>query len=176
VPASAARWRDCVPYLPALVFPRNAFDAAATARGEADDAIGRLVDAVGRRSELVIYCPFSMARLPAWLATRSATIRVLEIWMDVAADKAAPDCVGLVVNLEELRLWGVSPMAAPAWGRLERLRVLEIVGAPIRDTAVKVAIAACPNLTDLSLLGCQCSGTVAIELALLDLEALDYCS
>jgi hypothetical protein len=173
------RWRDCVPYLPALFFPRNAFDAASAASGTADDAIGRIVGAVERLRELVIYCPFSMARLPAWLAARSATLRVLELRMDSAACKVAPDgghldCISLVANLEELRLWGVSLMAAPAWGSLERLRVLEVVGAPMRDRAVKDAIAACPNLTNLSLLGCECSGAVAIELALLERCRLDF--
>ncbi|GJN13206.1 hypothetical protein PR202_ga31551 [Eleusine coracana subsp. coracana] len=173
------RWRDCVPYLPALFFPRNAFDAAAAAGGAADDAIGRMVGAVERLTELVIYCPFSMARLPSWLAARSATLRVLELRMDAAADKASPDgrhldCIGLVANLEELRLWGVSLTAAPAWGRLERLRVLEVVGALMQDSAVKDAIAACPNLTNLSLLGCECSGTVAIELARLERCRLDF--
>ncbi|KAJ1289926.1 hypothetical protein BS78_02G202700 [Paspalum vaginatum] len=171
------RWRDCVPYLPALFFPRNAFDAAAAARGAADDAIGRMVAAVARLRELVIYCPFSMARLPAWLAARSATLRVLELRMDAATDKTADganlDCIGLAPNLEELRLWGVSLTAAPAWGRMERLRVLEVVGAPLRDSAVREAIAACPVLTDLSLLGCDCSGTVAIDLDLLERCRLD---
>ncbi|CAD6218984.1 unnamed protein product [Miscanthus lutarioriparius] len=171
------RWRDCVPYLPALFFPRNAFDAAAAARGAADDVIGRMVASVARLRELVIYCPFSMARLPAWLAARSATLRVLELRMDAAADKVAEgghlDCIGLASNLEELRLWGVSLTAAPAWGRMERLRVLEVVGASLRDSAVRDAIAACPNLTDLSLLGCDCSGTVAIDLQLLQRCRLD---
>uniref|UniRef100_A0A0A9D7I6 F-box domain-containing protein n=1 Tax=Arundo donax TaxID=35708 RepID=A0A0A9D7I6_ARUDO len=173
------RWRDCVPYLPALFFPRNAFDAAAAARGAADDAIGRMVAAVACLRELVIYCPFSMARLPAWLAARSTTLRVLELRMDAFTEKAAPDgghlgCIGLASNLEELRLWGVSLMAAPVWGRMERLCVLEVVGAPMRDSVVKDAIAACPNLTDLSLLGCDCSGAVAIELALLERCRLDF--
>jgi len=171
------RWRDCIPYLPALFFPRNAFDAAAAARGAADDVIGRMVASVARLRELVIYCPFSMACLPAWLAARSATLRVLELRMDAAADKVAEgghlDCIGLASNLEELRLWGVSLTAAPAWGRMERLRVLEVVGASLRDSAVRDAIAACPNLTDLSLLGCDCSGTVAIDLQLLQRCRLD---
>jgi hypothetical protein len=86
-----------------------------------------------------------MARLPAWLAT----VPVLELWMDVATDGGPLDCIGLVASLKELRLWGALLMASPAWGRLERLRVLEVGG---RDTAVKDAIAAYPNLTDMSLL------------------------
>ncbi|KAL5201506.1 hypothetical protein ABZP36_035860 [Zizania latifolia] len=173
------RWRECVPYLPALFFPRNAFDTAAAARGAADDAIDRMVTSVERLRELVIYCPFSMARLPAWLAMRSTSLRVLELRMDAAAaDKAEDggylDCIGLARSLEELRLWGVSLTSAPAWERLDRLRVLEIVGAPLEDSAVKDAIAACPNLTDLSLLGCDCSGAVSIELSLLERCRLDF--
>ncbi|VAI18295.1 unnamed protein product [Triticum turgidum subsp. durum] len=173
------RWRDCVPYLPALFFPRNAFDAAAVGGGAADEAIGRMVAAVSRLRELVIYCPFSMARLPAWLAMRSASLRVLELRMDAAADKEAAggghlDCVALATGLEELRLWGVLMTNAPAWGRLQHLRVLEIVGAPLRDTAITETVAACPNLTDLSLLGCDCSGDVSIQLAMLQRCRLDF--
>ena len=173
------RWRDCVPYLPALFFPRNAFDAAAVGGGAADEAIGRMVAAVARLRELVIYCPFSLARLPAWLSMRSASLRVLELRMDAAADKEAADagylnCVALATGLEELRLWGVLLTNAPAWGPLQRLRVLEIVGAPLRDTAVTGAVAACPNLTDLSLLGCDCSGEVFFQLAMLQRCRLDF--
>ncbi|KAE8821572.1 F-box protein-like [Hordeum vulgare] len=173
------RWRDCVPYLPALFFPRNAFDAAAVGGGAADEAIGRMVAAVSRLRELVIYCPFSMARLPAWLAMRSVSLRVLELRMDAAADKDAAggghlDCVALATGLEELRLWGVLMTSAPAWGRLQHLRVLEIVGAPLRDTAITETIAACPNLTDLSLLGCDCSGDVSIQLSMLQRCRLDF--
>jgi hypothetical protein len=51
--------------------------------------------------------------------------------------------------------------------------VLEVVGAPLRDSAVRDAIAACTNLTDLSLLGCDCSGTVAVDLQLLQRCRLD---
>uniref|UniRef100_A0A0A9D2K6 FBD domain-containing protein n=1 Tax=Arundo donax TaxID=35708 RepID=A0A0A9D2K6_ARUDO len=62
----------------------------------------------------------------------------------------------------------------PAWGRMERLRVLEVVGAVLRDAAVNGAIAACPNLTDLALLGCECAGEAAIALPLLERCRLDF--
>ncbi|KAK1631311.1 hypothetical protein QYE76_005626 [Lolium multiflorum] len=173
------RWREHVPYLPALFFPRNAFDAAAVGGGAADEAIGRMVAAVERLRELVIYCPFSLARLPGWLAMRSSSLRVLELRMDAAADRDALDagyldCIALAAGLEELRLWGVLLTTAPAWGPLQGLRVLEIVGAPLRDTAVTDLLAACPSLTDLSLLGCDCSGEVSFSLPMLQRCRLDF--
>ncbi|EEC83715.1 hypothetical protein OsI_29547 [Oryza sativa Indica Group] len=169
--------RGCVPFLPALYFPRGAFDAAGGAAA-ADDAIGRMVEAAARLEELVIYCPFSAARLPRWLAARSASLRVLELRMDSAVSSGAGsghlDCIGAVANLEELRLWGLTMTRAPAWGQLERLRVLEIVGAAVRDVAVNGAVGACPNLTDLALIGCECSGAVAMTLPLVERCRLDF--
>uniref|UniRef100_A0A0E0AWG2 F-box domain-containing protein n=1 Tax=Oryza glumipatula TaxID=40148 RepID=A0A0E0AWG2_9ORYZ len=169
--------RGCVPFLPALYFPRGAFDAAGGAAA-ADDAIGRMVEAAARLEELVIYCPFSAARLPRWLAARSASLRVLELRMDSAVSSGAGsghlDCIGAVANLEELRLWGLTMTRAPAWGQLERLRVLEIVGAAVRDVAVNGAVGACPNLTDLALIGCECSGAVAMTLHLVERCRLDF--
>ena len=38
-----------------------------------------------------------------------------------------------------------------------RLRVLEIIGAVLDHLAVSGVVAACPGLTDLALLGCECS-------------------
>ncbi|KAE8807050.1 F-box protein [Hordeum vulgare] len=172
-------WRDCVPFLPALYFPRSAFDARGVAC--ADAAIGRMVQAAARLEELVIYCPFSAAHLPLWLATRSASLRVLELRVDSAAAAAGSgsgsghlDCVALVPNLEELRLWGLTMTRGPSWGQLQRLRVLEIVGASLTDLAVSGAVDACPNLTDLALLGCECSGTVFLGTPLLQRCRLDF--
>ncbi|KQJ98602.1 F-box protein At1g10780 [Brachypodium distachyon] len=180
-------WRDCVPFLPSLYFQRSAFDAAqGGARTAADDAIGRMVEAAARLEELVIYCPFSAALLPRWLAMRSASLRRLELRVDSAANKAAAafgdsgagsghlDCIGVVPNLQELRLWGLTMTRAPAWGQLERLRVMEIVGASLVDLAVCAAVAACPNLTDLALLGCECSGSVIFAPPLLERCRLDF--
>lgn len=100
--------------------------------------------------------------------------------MDASADKAADgghlDCIGLATALEEPRLWGVSLMAAPMWGRLEWLRVLEIVVAPLWDSAVKDAITTCPDLTDLSLLGCDCflgAGNYSLLVAAPRIESLE---
>ena len=44
--------------------------------------------------------------------------------------------------------------APPAWGRMERLRVLEVVGAVLGEAAVNGAVAACQNLTDVALPWC----------------------
>ncbi|PNT77773.1 F-box protein At1g10780 [Brachypodium distachyon] len=176
-------WRDCVPFLPSLYFQRSAFDAAPGPGGAcaaADDAIGRMVEAAERLEELIIYCPFSAALLPRWLAMRSASLRRLELRVDSAAagDSGAGsgllDCIGVIPNLQELRLWGLTMTRAPAWGNLERLRVLEIVGASLVDLAVCAAVAACPNLTDLALLGCECSGSVIFAPPLLERCRLDF--
>ncbi|KAL6661287.1 hypothetical protein ACP70R_000671 [Stipagrostis hirtigluma subsp. patula] len=177
--AGVARcWRDCVPFLPSLYFPRGAFDAAGGAAA-ADDAIGRMVGAAARLEELVVYCPFTPARLPEWLAARGATLRVLELRVDsafaAATDKSDHlDCIGAAAGLEDLRLWGLTLTRAPEWGRMERLRVLQVVGAVLRDTAINAAVAACPNLTDLAILGCECSGELAISLPLLERCRLDF--
>ncbi|CAD6245466.1 unnamed protein product [Miscanthus lutarioriparius] len=181
--AAVARcWRDCMPFLPSLYFPRGAFEtvgggpASASAVAAADDAIGRMVDAAAHLEELVVYCPFSASLLPRWLAARAATLRVLELRVDsAAADKSGHlDSIGVAAGLEELRLWGLTMTRAPAWGRMERLRVLEVVGAVLEDAAVNGAVAACPNLTDLALLGCECAGEAVISLALLERCRLDF--
>lgn len=177
-------WRGCVPYLPALYFPRSAFESSAAAgsgRGgseravaAADEAIGRMVAAAARLEELVVYCPFSISLLPRWLAARGATLRVLELRLDSAADMQGQlDCVALAPGLQELRLWGLSLSRPPAWGPLDRLRVLEIVGAVLLDNVVNAAVAACRNLTDLALLGCECAGEVVLALPLLERCRLD---
>jgi hypothetical protein len=115
---------------------------------------------------------------------RSASLRILELRVDSAADKAAAaasgagsghlDCIGVASALQELRLWGLTMTRAPSWGQLERLRVLEIVGAHLQDLAVSGAVYACPNLTELALLGCECAGSVSFALPLLERCRLDF--
>jgi hypothetical protein len=174
-------WRACVPYLPALYFPRGAFESAAAAGGSvaaaaaaADEAIGRMVSAASRLEQLVVYCPFSASLLPRWLAARGATLRVLELRLDSSADMQGQlDCVALAPGLQELRLWGLSMSHPPAWGTLDRLRVLEVVGAVLHDAVVNGAVAACPNLTNLALLGCECAGEVALALPLMERCRID---
>ncbi|CAM0903496.1 unnamed protein product [Alopecurus aequalis] len=63
---------------------------------------------------------------------------------------------------------------APSWGQLGRLHMLEIVGASLDGLATSGAVAACPNLTDLALLGCESSGSVNFALPLLQRCRLDF--
>ncbi|KAJ0981062.1 hypothetical protein J5N97_009317 [Dioscorea zingiberensis] len=174
------RWKDSVPFLPALYFPRGVFDGVS--RADADAAISQMVSSAVRLEELVIYCPFSAASLASCLALRSRSLRRLELRMDSAADKmsgaeAAPgrlDAIGSAENLEALKLWGVSLNKSPKWGVLQRLRVLEIVGAAVRDNALKDAVQACPKLVELALLGCDGCSSVSIELDCLEKCRLDF--
>nr|CAD1827111.1 unnamed protein product [Ananas comosus var. bracteatus] len=178
------RWRDSVPFIPSLYFPRNAFDSAAAAAAvsvaaAADAAIGRMVAAAVRLEELVVYCPFSAPALASWISLRRGSLRSLELRMDSAAPAKSPapatlDCIGAAEGLEELKLWGVSLTSSPRWGCFRKLRTLEIVGATMRDAALKDAVAACPNLTDLALLGCDGVGSVSIELERLERCRLDF--
>ncbi|XP_073006429.1 F-box protein At1g10780 [Typha latifolia] len=171
------RWKDSIPYLPSLYFPRSAFDAIPAS--VADATITRMVISAVRLEELVIYCPFSSSSLASWLSLRSRSLRFLELRMDTAADKSAAipnrlDCIGVANGLETLKLWGVSLVTSPSWGCFQRLRTLEIIGATLRDDALKDAVHACPNLAELALLGCDGVGSVVIELERLEKCRLDF--
>ncbi|RLM80662.1 hypothetical protein C2845_PM12G09370 [Panicum miliaceum] len=78
-------------------------------------------------------------------------LRVLELRVDsAAADKSGHlDCIGAAAGLKELWLWGLTMAGTRVWGWMERLRVLEVSGAVLREAAVNGAVAACPNLADL---------------------------
>ncbi|RRT48717.1 hypothetical protein BHE74_00005015, partial [Ensete ventricosum] len=176
-------WKEAVPYIPSLYFPRNSFDAVPR-RADADATIGRMIAAAACLEELVIYCPFSVTALASWLALSCRSLRVLELRMDGVADKAAAsdgedpanelDCIGVVQGLETLKLWGVSLTRPPNWRSFERLRTLEIIGATLRDAALRDTVHACPNLTDLALLGCDGVGAVSIDLQRLERCRLDF--
>lgn len=84
------------------------------------------------------------------------------------------DCIGAAHNLEALKLWGVSLTKSPKWGVFKRLRTLEVIGAALSDDALKDAIKACPNLTDLALLACDGVTAVSIELEWLERCRLDF--
>lgn len=102
--------------------------------------------------------------------------------MDAAAEKAGRgaegsnrlDCIDVAKGLEALKLWGVSMTRSPNWSTFQRLRTLEIIGATLRDSVLKDAVHACPNLTDLALLGCDGAGSVSIELEWLEKCRLDF--
>ena len=166
------RWNECIPYIPSLYFPRSTFDVVS--RSQADTTITRMVSAAARLEELVVYCPFSATSLESWLSLRSPTLRVLELRMDMATedkpDGTRLDCIRLGKGLEVLKLWGVSLNKSPDWASFERLRNLEIIGAVMRDDALNNALRACPNLTDLALLGCD-----GVESAVIEMERLENC-
>ncbi|KAH7678915.1 F-box domain-containing protein [Dioscorea alata] len=169
------RWKDSIPFLPSLYFPRGVFDGLP--RVDADAAISHMVSSALRLEELIIYCPFSASLLASWLSLRSHSLRRLELRMDCTAEKPAPcrlDAIGSAKNLEDLKLWGVSLTKSPNWGVLQRLRVLEIVGAAVRDTAIKDVVQACPKLVELALLGCDGCSSVSIELDCLEKCRLDF--
>ncbi|KAG0471599.1 hypothetical protein HPP92_016145 [Vanilla planifolia] len=173
------RWNDCVSYIPSLYFPRNAFYSIS----EADAIIGRMVSLAIHLDELVVYCPFSASSLVSWISLRRGSLRALELRMDSAEEKYScsneghserVDCIGAANRLEALKLWGVSMIRSPKWVSFQRLRTLEIIGAALRDEALKDALKACPNLTDLALLACDGVNTVSIALEFLERCRLDF--
>ncbi|WOL20031.1 F-box protein [Canna indica] len=176
------RWKEAVPYIPSLYFPRNSFDGSGPRRDEADATIGRMVAVADRLEELVVYCPFSAAGLASWLALQCGSLRCLELRMDGLSDKAGNgeypstelDCIGIARGLEVLKLWGVSLTRSPNWSSFERLHTLEIIGASLRDGALRDTFHACPNLTDLALLGCDGINAISIEQQHLERCRLDF--
>ncbi|KAK1392613.1 hypothetical protein POM88_011669 [Heracleum sosnowskyi] len=61
-------------------------------------------------------------------------------------------------------------LSSPNWDSFLKLKSLEIVGVRLEDPALK----ACPNLTHLSLLGCEGLRSVSIELLQLQQCKLDF--
>lgn len=84
------------------------------------------------------------------------------------------DCVGAAANLESLKLWGVLMVQSPKWEIFQKLTNLEIVGARLEDSAISVALGACPNLTHLTMLACEGLRSVMIELPQLEQCKLDF--
>ncbi|MQM03032.1 hypothetical protein Taro_035806, partial [Colocasia esculenta] len=175
------RWKDCIPYVPALYFPRNLFDGIPISN--ADAIIGRMVAQALRLEELIIYCPFSAASLASWVSLRGRSLRRLELRVDSIVEKrpleadvsfGRLDCIGCAERLESLKLWGVCLTTSPRWSSFEKLCTLEIVGAAFRDTALSDTIGACPNLTDLALLGCDGVSSFSIDLMMLEKCRLDF--
>jgi hypothetical protein len=102
--------------------------------------LARLVDAVERLRDLVVYYPISMARLPAWLATPSATVPVLE-QRRCAARRRSP----------RLHRPGAEPGGTQAVGGVADGRT-RAGGRRRADAGHRGE--GCHHLTDLSLLGC----------------------
>ncbi|CBI23840.3 unnamed protein product, partial [Vitis vinifera] len=158
------RWKDSMPYLKSLYFPRNSFDNL-TGADNSDNVVFKMISSIVKLEQLVVYCPFSSAGLASWLSYAGSSLRHLELRMDNIAehpigfeDSSKPsklDCIAYARNLESLKLWGVLMTHPPKWDFFQSLRNLEIVGARLEDPALSNALQACPNLTHLLLLGCE---------------------
>lgn len=175
------RWKDSMPYVKSLYFPRNIFENL-TAGNTPDGIIMQMVSSICRLETLVVYCPFTGAGLASWLSVQGSVMRNLELRMDMLNHQALTespsklDCLKAAPNLETLRLWGVLMIRSPDWDSFLKLRSLEIVGTQLEDPALADVLKACPNLTNLSLLGCHGLGSVSIELPQLEQCKLDFYS
>ena len=177
------RWKDSMPYLKSLYFPRNSFDNL-TGADNSDNVVFKMISSIVKLEQLVVYCPFSSAGLASWLSYAGSSLRHLELRMDNIAehpigfeDSSKPsklDCIAYARNLESLKLWGVLMTHPPKWDFFQSLRNLEIVGARLEDPALSNALQACPNLTHLLLLGCEGVRSVSIELPHLEQCKLDF--
>lgn len=177
------RWKDSVPYLKSLFFPRNSFENL-TGVDCSDNVVLTLISSIVKLEQLVVYCPFSSAGLASWLSCAGSSLRDLELRLDNIAehpvgfeDSSKPsklDCIGYAKNLESLKLWGVLMTHPPKWELFQSLLNLEIVGAKLEDPALSTALQACPNLTHLLLLGCEGVRSVSIELPHLEQCKLDF--
>ncbi|PIN09645.1 hypothetical protein CDL12_03332 [Handroanthus impetiginosus] len=163
------RWKDSMPYLRSLFFPRNLFDNVKN--GDTPDAVVfRMVSSVVKLEELVVYCPFSSSGLASWLCTAGSSLKNLELRLDnitehntYAEIPSKLDCIRAAWNLESLKLWGVLMIYSPKWDVFYKLKNLEIVGAKLEDNALVDALRACPNLTHLLLLGCEGLRSISID-------------
>lgn len=174
------RWKNSMTCIRSLYFTRNAFDNAPH-RENSDIIVKRMVSAVERLEELVVYCPFSVYGLASWLSLAGPSLSHLELRMDNLGDNeiihespSKLDCIGAAVNVETLKLWGVLIKLIPKWETFHNLRILEVVGARVEDAAVNAIIQACPNLTRLLLLGCEGVRSISINLPFLEQCKLDF--
>lgn len=174
------RWKDSIPYLKTLYFPRNAFDNY-SGNDSPDNIVRNMVASVTRLEELVVYNPFSSAGLASWLFHAGSTLKHLELRIDNLSETEAClhypsklDCINKAMDLESLKLWGVLMVSSPRWGVFKSLHNLEIVGARLKDDALFDALRACPNLTSLLLLGCEGLKVVMIDMPYLEKCKLDF--
>ncbi|CAL5377832.1 unnamed protein product [Camellia sinensis] len=174
------RWKDSMPYLRGLYFPRNLNDNL-TGVDTPDNIVRQMVSSMFRLEELVVYCPFTSSGLASWLSLVGTSLKYLELRMDNLVEQQSSidklsklDCIGAAYNLESLKLWGVLMIQSPKWDVFHKLHNLEIVGARLEDPALSDALQACPNLTHLSLLACEGLRSVSIELPQLKQCRLDF--
>ncbi|XP_075487818.1 F-box protein At1g10780-like [Primulina tabacum] len=174
------RWKDSLPYLRSLIFPRNLFDTL-TNGNTPDVVVRQMVSSVVDLEELVVYCPFSSSGLASWLSIAGPSLKNLELRMDNIIQQqtfteipSKLDCIRAASNLKSLKLWGVLMIYTPKWDVFHRLENLEIVGARLEENALSVALRACPNLSQLLLLGCEGLRYVSIENPHLEKCKLDF--
>ncbi|KAG6588817.1 F-box protein, partial [Cucurbita argyrosperma subsp. sororia] len=174
------RWKDSTPYIKSLYFPRNSFDSH-SGESSPDVIVCRIVSSIVRLEELVVYSPFTSAGLASWLSSIGPSLRRLELRMDNLVDlQACQDSPSKLEylksaeKLESLKLWGVLMTHSPRWDVFQKLKNLEIVGAKLEDPALNSALRACPNLSNLLLLGCEGLTSVSIELKHLEQCKLDF--
>ncbi|XXG70850.1 hypothetical protein AAC387_Pa07g0241 [Persea americana] len=172
------RWKESIPFIRSLYFPRGIFDDKMV---DGDEVIGRMISSALCLEELIMYCPFSPASLASWLSTKSQSLKHLELRMNsITENKASTessaqlDPIDAAKGLETLKLWGVLMTQTPKWSGFQRLHSLEIVGARLKDSVLSETIRACPNLTNLTLLGCDGFRSVSIELQQLEQCRLDF--
>ncbi|CAN6465951.1 unnamed protein product [Victoria cruziana] len=173
------RWKNSIAFIKSLYFPRNSF-----VDHQSNAVVGRMILSSLALEELVIFCPFPLDSLGCWL-DRSQGLRRLELRVDNLGEKRPPsssvtersgqlDCISRVSELETLKLWGVLLTDPPRWCTLRRLHTLEIVGARLTSSSLSALLRSCPNLVNLSLLGCDGIRSVFLELQKLEECRLDF--
>ncbi|KAJ9158601.1 hypothetical protein P3X46_024166 [Hevea brasiliensis] len=174
------RWKDSLPYIKSLYFPRNSFDNH-TGIDHPDSIVFKMISSIFQLEELVVYSPFSSTGLASWLLLSGSSLKHLELRMDNLAEyqtciksPSKLDCISAAKNLESLKLWGVLMIKSPRWHAFPKLQNLEIVSARLEDPALCAALQACPNLKNLLLLGCEGTRSVSIALAHLEQCKLDF--
>ena len=174
------RWKDSLPFIRSLYFPRNSFDNH-LGTDSPDEIVWRMVSVIEKLEELVVYSPFTGAGLSSWLSVMGSTLKHLELRMDNLTEQqgchespSKLDCISSAKNLESLRLWGVLMIHSPKWDVFQKLQNLEIVGARLEDPALSTLLSACPNLTNLLLLGCEGVRSISIDLPHLEQCKLDF--
>lgn len=163
------KWKESMPYLRSLFFPRNLFDNL-TNGCTPDAIITQMVSMIDKLEELVVYCPFTSTGLALWLAISGSSLRSLELRLDNMVEHqgfseipSKLDCIRAAPNLESLKLWGVLMVSSPKWDVFDRLNNLEIVGARLEEYVLSDVLRYCPNLTRLLLLGCEGLRSVVID-------------
>lgn len=174
------RWKDSIPFMKSLYFPRNSFDNHRSGPSP-DDIVHNMISSMVKLEELIVYSPFSSSGLMSWLSLVGPSLRHLELRMDNVTEQQSCsegpsklDCIRCAIKLESLKLWGVLMIHSPKWDDFPNLTNLEIVGARLVDKSLSNVFQACPNLTNLLLLGCEGVRSVSIELPHLENCKLDF--